>query len=97
MSKMISVLIPVYNEEENIRAAYEAVKKVADNQSHYNWEILFLDNRSEDKSFDLIKSLASQDDRVRGFSWSKNFGYQRSIYMGYLKSRGDAIMQIDCD
>jgi polyisoprenyl-phosphate glycosyltransferase len=97
--KLISIVVPVMNEEENIDRFYETIvskvfTKLAD---QYNFELLFTDNHSEDNSFELIQNLAKKDPRVRGLRFSKNFGYQLSIYTGLVNSNGDATIQLDCD
>ena len=96
--KLISVIIPVLNEGENVARCYETVKKeLVALSSGYDHEILFTDNRSSDKTFSIIKRLAEKDACVRAVRFSKNFGYQRSIYTGYCLARGDVAIQIDCD
>jgi polyisoprenyl-phosphate glycosyltransferase len=93
---MISVIVPVYNEEENIKFTYETLKGVLE-EMPTEYEILFSDNNSEDKSWALISELADSDTRVRGIKYSRNFGYQRSIYQAYLECKGECAIQIDCD
>lgn len=96
--KLISIVIPVYNEEENIPLLYERVLKVMDSLSdRYRFELVFTDNHSEDNSFLLLKKIAEKDNRVRVISFSRNFGYQRSINTGYSFASGDAAIQLDCD
>src|SRR5256885_9460553 len=97
--KLISIVIPVYNEEENVRAAYSAVNEVFATSlgNRYDWEFVFTDNRSTDRTFPILVALASENARVRVLRFSKNFGYQKSIWTGYCHARGDAAIQIDCD
>jgi glycosyltransferase involved in cell wall biosynthesis len=96
--KLVSIVVPVLNEEKNIVLCYEAVVRVmAHVADRYDWEIIFTDNHSEDKTFELAAELATMDRRVRVYRLSRNFGFQRSILSGYLKARGDAVIQIDCD
>ncbi|MDF1537104.1 MAG: glycosyltransferase family 2 protein [bacterium] len=96
--KLITFLIPVYNEEENIRPLYEKVTEITTSLGDlYDFELLFTDNHSEDSSFRILSELAAADDRVRIFRFSRNFGFQPSIYTGYCKARGDAVIQLDCD
>src|SRR5690606_34321754 len=63
----------------------------------YDFEFVFTDNRSTDRSFEILKGLAERDPRVRALRFSRNFGYQRSILTGYLNATGDAVIQLDCD
>lgn len=96
--KLISVIIPVFNEEPNIRPAYEAVSAALDRlAARYDWEILFTDNHSSDRTFAEIEILAAKDPRVGGLRFSRNVGYQKSIETGYFNSKGDAVVQLDCD
>lgn len=96
--KLVSLVVPVYNEELNIDPLYIAVINViADLDDRYEFELVFTDNHSTDKTFEKLQTLHKQDGRVRVFRFSKNFGYQKSILTGYLQARGDAIIQLDCD
>jgi glycosyltransferase involved in cell wall biosynthesis len=94
---LISLVIPVYNEETNIEPAYRELSSVmAEQASEYDVEFVFTDNHSTDRTFDILR-LAASDPRVRVFRFSRNFGYQRSIKTGFLKARGNAAIQVDCD
>ena len=96
--KLISFLVPVFNEEGNIKPCYEAIcSMMASQLESYDYEIIFTDNHSSDGSFDKLSELAQRDERVRVLRFSRNFGYQRSIYAGYVHARGDATAQLDCD
>src|SRR5256885_14545218 len=81
---LISIIIPVYNEEENIRPVYDAVNAVfVQLGQRYQWEFVFTDNRSTDGSFARLAQLARDDPRVGVLRFSRNFGFQRSIWTGY--------------
>ncbi|MEH2544275.1 glycosyltransferase involved in cell wall biosynthesis [Bradyrhizobium sp. AZCC 2262] len=96
--KLISVLIPVYNEEGNIKRAYEAVRDTFDLlKDRYTFEIIFTDNHSTDGSIAIISELAKSDTRVRAVRFARNFGFQRSVLTGYRLASGDAAIQLDCD
>jgi polyisoprenyl-phosphate glycosyltransferase len=96
--KLISVLIPVYNEEGNIRRAYEAVRDTFDLlKDRYTFEIIFTDNHSTDSSIAIISDLAKSDTRVRAVRFSRNFGFQKSVLTAYRLASGDAAIQLDCD
>jgi polyisoprenyl-phosphate glycosyltransferase len=96
--KLVSIVVPVYNEEENVEPLYEAMKEVFDDVAdRYDFEFVFTDNHSEDNTFGRLSRLAERDRRVRVIRFSRNFGFQRSIYTGYMQSRGDVAVQIDCD
>lgn len=99
MSKktLISICIPVYNEEENISPLYQHLLSVFKKESQYNFELLFTDNSSEDKTFEYLTELAHKDKRVRVLRFSRNFGYQASIMTNFLHAHGEAAIQLDCD
>jgi glycosyltransferase involved in cell wall biosynthesis len=96
--KLISVLIPVYNEEGNIRRAYEAVRDAFEPlKDRYAFEIIFTDNHSTDGSIGIISELARADQRVRAVRFARNFGFQKSVLTAYRLASGDAAIQLDCD
>lgn len=96
--KLISFVIPILNEEENIQHCYQEVERNIISLSHlYNIEYIFTDNHSNDNSLNILKELSLNDKRVKVISFSKNFGYQRSIITGYNYAKGDAVIQLDCD
>jgi dolichol-phosphate mannosyltransferase len=96
--KLVSIIVPVLNEEGNVERLYEAVTQVmVDLEVRYDYELIFTDNHSSDSTFAKIEQLAARDPRVSGFRFSKNFGFQRSILTGYMKTSGDAVIQIDAD
>lgn len=95
---LVSILIPVFNEEENLPVLYQRIMTVTDHLAdRYDFEFVFTDNHSTDDSFAVLEKFAAQNSRIRVFRFSKNFGFQRSIMTGYMKTRGDAAIQIDCD
>jgi len=97
-NKLITICIPVYNEEQNVRPFYDAlvpvITKLAD---QYDFELLFTDNHSTDGTFERLSDLAAMDRRIRVIRFSRNFGFQRSIFTAYANALGDAAVQIDCD
>lgn len=96
--KLLSFLVPVLNEEENIERFYEAMQPVlAQLADRYDYELLFTDNHSTDQTLARLAALGKRDPRVRVIRFSRNFGYQRSIWTGYLNANGDAAIQLDCD
>ncbi len=96
--KMLTILVPVYNEALNIDPLFEALGPVlAQLEQTHDVELLFTDNHSEDDTFARLQERGRSDPRVRVLRFSRNFGFQRSILCGYLNARGDAAIQIDCD
>lgn len=95
---LISISIPVLNEEANLNALYTRLCQLSNHMAdRCNLEFVFTDNHSNDSTWMKITELATKDTRVRAIRFSKNFGFQRSILANYLHTRGDAVMQIDAD
>lgn len=95
---LISIVIPVYNEEENVELCYHQINKILMSISKkYEFEFIFTDNHSTDNTFNKLKDLTEVDKRIRVIRFSRNFGFQRSILTGYLAAKGDAAIQLDCD
>ena len=94
---LLSLIIPVYNEEENVQNAYEKIIEFFHIHNDIQYEIIFTDNCSEDRTFEIIPSLAINDDRIRAYRWSKNVGYHRSNLYGDRQCTGDIAVQLDCD
>jgi polyisoprenyl-phosphate glycosyltransferase len=95
---LISISVPVYNEEGNIAALYARLTALATSMAEEcRLEFVFTDNCSTDSTWSMLQALALRDSRVRAIRFSKNFGFQRSILANYLHTRGDAVLQIDAD
>ena len=95
---LISIVVPVYNEEPNIAPFYTAISALAKSlAAGYDFEFVFTDNHSTDRTFELLHTLSLTDARLRVYRFSRNFGFQRSIMTGYAQARGDAAIQLDCD
>lgn len=95
---LITISIPVLNEEENLLALYSRLIALAKKMSRKcDFEFLFSDNHSSDNTWQSIELLAAKDRRVKAIRFSKDFGFQRSILANYMHATGDAIMQIDAD
>jgi dolichol-phosphate mannosyltransferase len=95
---LISVVIPVFNEERNVVPAYEAVLHVFEQMNgKYHVEFIFTDNHSTDATFQKLKDVASRDPGVKVIRFNRNYGFQRSLMTAYRHASGDAAIQIDCD
>jgi len=95
---LISIIIPVFNEEANVSLAYENVVNVFSvMQKAYDIEFIFADNHSTDQTFEILKDLAKTDMRVKAIRYNRNYGFQRSLLTAYRHASGDAAIQIDCD
>lgn len=95
---LVSIIVPVFNEEDNILPMYETVAPILARVSdRFDFEFVFTDNHSSDRTPEILRNLAKVDARVRGYRLSRNFGYQRSVLTAYLRCTGDAAIQLDCD
>ncbi|MBU0763366.1 MAG: glycosyltransferase family 2 protein [Bacteroidetes bacterium] len=92
----ISIVIPLYNEEKNITPLYNELAPALKELCNY-YEILFVDDGSRDKSFDIIRQLSAQDSGVRGISLSRNFGHQVALMAGLEHSTGNVVITMDAD
>ena len=97
MVKSISVIIPSYNEEENIKELYERIIKVLDEININDYEIIFIENGSSDKSLDILKNINSLNNKVKIVSFSRNFGYQNAILAGLEYCKKDHACILDGD
>lgn len=96
--KTISVMIPTYNEEDNVRPIYEAVRdEILHSCPAYAYEILFIDNKSQDRTRSLIRQICAQDHHVKAIFNTKNFGQFNSPYYGMIHTTGDCTITICAD
>lgn len=95
--KHISVVMPCYNEEMNVEKAYNAVKDLFASQQDYDYEHIFIDNASEDGTFEILRRLAAADKRVKLIRNVRNFGHIRSPFHGLLQASGDAVVLMVAD
>ena len=93
----ISVVVPVFNEEEIIDLFYERAKSVLGGMHELSWEIVFVDDGSSDGSYTKLSALASRDPNVKVLKFSRNFGHQIAITAGVDEARGDCVVVIDSD
>jgi dolichol-phosphate mannosyltransferase len=98
MEKVIrySIIVPVYNEEAVINETYHRLKQVMDSLGE-SYELLFINDGSQDKTAELIGALAAEDESVKLLDFSRNFGHQIAITAGMDYARGDAVVIIDAD
>ncbi len=96
--KKISICIPVLNEEENIINTYNKISEVFNNSlNSYDFELIFTDNHSSDKTENILTDLCNQDRKVKYIRFRNNFDYDKSILEAYKHSTGEAAIVIDCD
>ena len=92
----ISILAPVYNEEPVLGEFYRRVRSVMDG-TPYPWELILVNDGSRDRSGEVIKALHEQDNRVKGLSFSRNFGFQVAVTAGLDYAQGAAVILTDAD
>lgn len=95
---MLSIVLPVYNEENNIERAYQAIRDVLAPQN-IAFELVFVNDGSKDGSFDVIRKLSEsvKDANITGLSFSRNFGKEAAIFSGLSYATGDVCAVMDCD
>lgn len=97
--KLLSVIVPCYNEEDNITDFYDELMKNSDffNDNEIEVEVCYIDDGSSDRTADEVKKLIQQDSRVRLISFTRNFGKEAAIYAGLEKAGGDYLVLMDAD
>ena len=94
---LLTILTPCFNEEGNVREVYEQVRAVMQTLPDLDYDHLFIDNASTDRTVDILRELAAEDPRVRVIVNTRNFGQIRSPYHAFLEARGDAVMTCVAD
>ena len=94
--KKIGVIVPCYNEEESLPYFYKEMQKVME-QMDVEFELLFVNDGSKDKTLDILKDFAKKEERVRFLSFSRNFGKEAAIYAGLQHVNGDYVTLMDAD
>jgi len=95
---LVTVVCPVFNEEKSIELFYDRLLlALKDVEAKVRFEFLFMNNRSTDRTLEVLQALQARDPRVRYVSFSRNFGYQASITAGMRHAAGDAVINIDVD
>lgn len=95
--KLISIVTPCFNEEENVEELYRQVTTVTQSLPQYTWEHIFIDNASTDHTVDILRKLAAADHRVKVIVNTRNFGHIRSPFYALLQANGDAIISLVAD
>jgi len=95
--KLISIVTPCFNEEENVDVLAERIRAVFEAMPQYAYEHIFIDNASTDRTVEKVKVLAAKDDRIKLIVNARNFGHIRSPAHGLLQARGDAVVCMASD
>lgn len=93
----ISLIVPCYNEEESLKPFYEELLRVSSDMAEYDFEFLFIDDGSKDKTLSILKEFAQDDQRVKYIAFSKNFGKEAAMYAGFCNATGDYTAVMDAD
>lgn len=92
----ISVVIPLYNEEESLKELYDWIRKVMDS-NRFSFEVIFVDDGSTDSSWKVIMEMAKEDDRVKGIKFRRNHGKSAGLNVGFEAASGDVVITMDAD
>ena len=95
--KKISLIVPCFNEEEALPLFYREATRVADSMKEYEFEFLFIDDGSKDRTLEILQELSQKDARVFYLSFSRNFGKEAAMYAGFVNAEGDYIAVMDAD
>jgi len=95
--RLISVVTPCYNEEDNVRELCRQVREVFDGLPGYTYEHIFIDNASADNTVGILREIAAEDKRVKVIVNARNFGHVRSPYYAILLAKGDAVVGMAAD
>ena len=95
--KKISIIIPAYNEEESLPLLYDRLKKLMEDMKNYEFEILFVNDGSKDKTIEIIKDFRSKDERICYVDFSRNFGKEIAMIAGLDYATGDCVIFMDAD
>lgn len=94
---LISVIVPCFNEEEVLPYFYEEINKTSKIMSYIDFEFIFVNDGSKDRTLSVIKQLSKNDTRVKYISFSRNFGKEAAIFAGFQNSTGDYVVLMDAD
>ena len=92
----ISVVIPLYNEEESIGELYQWIARVME-ENKFSYEVIFISDGSTDRSWEIIEELHSQSSNVKGIKFRRNYGKSPALYCGFAEAQGDVVITMDAD
>lgn len=95
--KRVSIVIPVYNEQDNLLNVYNQVSAILRSLPHFEHEFVFINDGSVDASWRILAQLAQADEHVKAINFSRNFGHQAALTAGYDIADGDAVVSMDAD
>ena len=92
----ISVVIPLYNEEESLPELYEWIERVMNN-NNFSFEVIFINDGSKDNSWKVIEELAQKSPHVKGIKFRRNYGKSPALYCGFKEAQGEVVITMDAD
>ena len=92
----ISVVVPLYNEEESLPELFAWIQRVM-NENGFTYEVIFVNDGSTDRSWDVIEKLAAQSENAKGIKFRRNYGKSPALYCGFEKTQGDVVITMDAD
>ncbi len=92
----ISVVIPLYNEEESLPELYAWIERVMQ-ANHFSFEVIFINDGSTDKSWQVIENLSRSSEHVKGIKFRRNYGKSPALYCGFKEAQGDVVITMDAD
>ena len=95
--KKVTIIVPAYNEEESLPFLYERLYKLMDNVTNYEFEVLFINDGSNDKTLELIKEYREKDKRINYVDFARNFGKETAMIAGLDYATGDCVIFVDAD
>ena len=98
LRKKVSILIPCFNEEENVEPMSVAINNVfTQDLTQYDWELIFIDNDSHDRTREILRDICAKNPNIKAIFNAKNFGQFNSPYHGILQTTGDCVISMVCD
>lgn len=97
MKKLISILVPCYNEEASLHQLYNEIRLLMDSIIDYDWELFFVNDGSRDSTIDIIKELYDKDNRISYIDLARNFGKEKAMLAGFDYVKGDCLVILDAD
>ena len=97
MKKILSIIVPCYNEEQALPFFYQEIDKVSKELKELNFELIFVNDGSKDKTLEVLKEYHQKDKRVKYISFSRNFGKEAAMYAGLEHAKGDSVTIMDAD
>ena len=93
----LSIVLPAHDEEQSLPALLRRLRAVLDSLDGWSWEVVAVDDGSNDDTWAYIREVARQDARIRGLRMSRNFGHQIALSAGMAAAEGDAVITMDSD